>query len=93
MANNSLASTPKSKKPRRRALGRTEAARSVYRTLAKAPSVDRRRAQLLAGHCPDTMSDAEWQEFLATGELLWPNNKEIDYFLAWLKKGRRTGKY
>jgi hypothetical protein len=39
------------------------------------------------------MKEAELDRFLDEHRDLWPEEAEIDDFIAWLHKGRREGRY
>jgi hypothetical protein len=67
-----------------------------YPSLACDPSPEERRAKLQAqaearGIGP--MTSEELERFLGEFNDLWPDEAEIDAFVAWIHKARRSGRY
>jgi hypothetical protein len=67
-----------------------------YPSLAEGPTPQERLARLLGQAAPPAaapMTEAEFDRFLDEHRDLWPEEAEIDRFIAWLHKGRREGRY
>jgi hypothetical protein len=67
-----------------------------YPSLVEGPAPQARLARLLAQNAPTQampMTEAELERFLDEYRDVWPDEAEIDEFIAWVHKGRREGRY
>ena len=73
-----------------------ELAGLTYPSLAEGPPPAERAAKLIEearkrGVKP--MTEEEFAQFIEENRELWPDEKEIDEFIAWLHRCRRQGRY
>jgi hypothetical protein len=71
-------------------------AKRAYRSLANGPAPAERLAKFLketetAATRP--MTEGELDQWLSEHAGVWPDETEIDEFVAWLHKARREGRY
>jgi hypothetical protein len=68
----------------------------LYPSLARGPTPKERLAKLRAAAVErgiKPMTSEEFDRYIEEFKDVWPDNAEIDAFVAWIHKARRTGKY
>lgn len=81
-------------KPKKRTKSRP--AKTAYRSLAKGPAPAERLAKFLketATPATRPMTEEQLEQWLSEHAGVWPDDIEIDEFIAWLHKARREGRY
>jgi len=79
----------------RKKAGRTATAEHPYPSLLEGPTPAERLAKVLKGAEANgrrPMTEEDFEE-LMRGPSPWPEEDDIDEFIAWLRESRRKGRY